>query len=115
MIELGEMPPEDAKKLPKPDQVKVLQEVLGKQLHVLAEKQRPGMLKRLSRVEYQNTINDVFGTDFSLLDQLPMDNIDAGFDNNADNLHLSLVDMEAYFNVANRIAESGRQRQTCST
>ena len=35
-----------------------------------------------------------------------MDNIDAGFDNNADNLHLSLVDMESYFNVANRIAES---------
>ena len=64
------------------------------------------MLKRLSRVEYQNTINDVFGTDFSLLDQLPMDNIDAGFDNNADNLHLSRVDMESYFKVANRIAES---------
>ena len=67
------------------------------------------MLKRLSRVEYQNTINDVFGTDFSLLDQLPMDNIDAGFDNNADNLHLSLVDMESYFNVANRIAEERRR------
>ena len=106
VIELGEMPPEDAKKLPKTDQVKALQDVLGKQLHVLAEKQKPGMLKRLSRVEYQNTINDVFGADFSLLDQLPMDNIDAGFDNNADNLHLSLVDMESYFNVANRIAES---------
>ena len=105
-IELGEMPPEDAKRFPKTDQVKALQEVLGKQLRVLAEKQKPGMLKRLSRVEYQNTINDVFGTDFSLLDQLPMDNIDAGFDNNADNLHLSLVDMESYFNVANRIAES---------
>ena len=105
-IELGEMPPEDATRLPKIDQVKDLQKVLGKQLRVLAEKQKPGMLKRLSRVEYQNTINDVFGTDFSLLDQLPMDNIDAGFDNNADNLHLSLVDMESYFNVANRIAES---------
>ena len=39
----------------------------------------------------------------SLLDQLPMDNIDGGFDNNADNLHLSLVDMESYFNVANRL------------
>jgi hypothetical protein len=64
------------------------------------------MLKRLSRVEYQNTVNDVFGTDFSLLDRLPLDNIDAGFDNNADNLHMSVVDMETYFNVANRIAES---------
>ena len=105
-IELGEMPPEDAPKHPEPSQSQILQKVLGNQLHVLAEKQKPGMLKRLSRVEYQNTVNDVFGTDFSLLDRLPLDNIDAGFDNNADNLHMSVVDMETYFNVANRIAES---------
>ena len=105
-IERGEMPPEDAPKHPKPGEARALQKVLGVQLHTLAEKQKPGMLKRLSRVEYQNTVNDVFGTDFSLLDRLPLDNIDAGFDNNADNLHMSVVDMETYFNVANRIAES---------
>ena len=64
------------------------------------------MLKRLSRVEYQNTVNDVFGTDFTLVDRLPLDNIDAGFDNNADNLHMSAIDMETYFNVANQIAQS---------
>ena len=64
------------------------------------------MLKRLSRVEYQNTVNDVFGIDFSMLDRLPLDNIEAGFNNNADNLHMSVFDMESYFNVANLIAES---------
>ena len=106
VIESGEMPPEDAPKHPEPGQSKALQKLLGNRLSVLAEKQKPGMLKRLSRVEYQNTVNDVFGTDFSLLDRLPLDNIDAGFDNNADNLHMSAVDMETYFNVANRIAES---------
>lgn len=105
-IESGEMPPEDAVKHPGANRTKTLQKVLGKQLGVLAEQQKPGMLKRLSRVEYQNTVNDVFGTDFHLLDQLPLDNIDAGFDNNADNLHMSVVDMETYFNVANQIAES---------
>ena len=105
-IESGDMPPEDAKRLPKLEQSKALQKLLGNQLLALAEKQKPGMLKRLSRVEYQNTVNDVFGSDFVLLDQLPMDNIDGGFDNNADNLHLSLVDMESYFQVANRVAES---------
>lgn len=105
-IESGEMPPEDAPQHPKPDESKALQKVLGNRLRVLAEKQKPGMLKRLSRVEYQNTINDVFGTDFTLIDRLPLDNIDAGFNNNADNLHMSVVDMETYFNVANRIAES---------
>ena len=105
-IESGEMPPEDAPKFPKPDQFKALQKILRNQLHQLAEKQKPGMLKRLSRVEYQNTINDVFGSDFSLLDRLPLDNIEAGFNNNADNLHMSVFDMESYFNVANLIAES---------
>ena len=105
-IESGEMPPENAPKHPKHTQSKTIQEVLAKQLRALAETQMPGRLKRLSRVEYQNTINDVFGTEFNLIDRLPLDNIDAGFDNNADNLHMSAVDMETYFNVANRIAES---------
>ena len=105
-IESGEMPPEEAPIHPETGQSKALQKALGNHLRVLAEKQKPGMLKRLSRVEYQNTINDVFGTEFSLLDRLPLDNIDAGFDNNADKLHMSVVDMETYFNVANRIAEN---------
>ena len=105
-IESGEMPPEDAPKFPEPDQFKALQRVLRNQLYLLAEKQKPGMLKRLSRVEYQNTVNDVFGSDFSLLDRLPLDNIEAGFNNNADNLHMSVFDMELYFKVANLIAES---------
>ena len=105
-IETGEMPPEDAPKIPKPDRLKELQKGLRSQLHLLSEQQKPGMLKRLSRVEYQNTVNDVFGTDFSLLDRLPLDNIEAGFNNNADNLHMSLFDMESYFNVANFVAES---------
>ena len=105
-IEFGEMPPEDAPRLPEPDQLKALQKVLRNQLRLLVEKQKPGMLKRLSRVEYQNTVNDVFGSDFSLLDRLPLDNIEAGFNNNADNLHMSVFDMESYFTIANLIAES---------
>ena len=64
-IENGEMPPEDASTHPKLSESKAFQKVLGTQLRRLAEKQKPGVLKRLSRVEYQNTINDVFGTDFS--------------------------------------------------
>ena len=105
-IESGEMPPEDAPRHPGPAQSRALQKLLGIQLRALAIKRKPGMLKRLSRVEYQNTVNDVLGTDFTLIDRLPLDNINAGFDNNADNLHLSAVDMETYFNIANRIAES---------
>ncbi len=105
-LESSEMPPEDAPKMPDAAESKAIQTAITNQLRGLAEKQKPGMLKRLSRVEYQNTVNDVFGTEFSLIDRLPLDNIDAGFDNNADKLHVSAVDMETYFNVANRIAGS---------
>jgi len=105
-IESGEMPPKDALEHPAPLQSETVRRILTDQLRLLGEKQKPATLKRLSRVEYQNTVNDVFGTEFSLLDQLPLDNIDAGFNNNADNLHMSVGDMEAYFKVANRIAES---------
>ncbi len=104
VIENGEMPPEDATKRPSTRLIKATQTRLGERLQTLGEKQQPGMLKRLSRTEYQNTVNDVFGTEFSLMDRLPLDNIEAGFNNNADNLHLSVVDMEAYFAAANRIA-----------
>lgn len=105
-IDLGEMPPEDAPNRPDARHLQTLQKVVGGRLSKLAEVQKPGMLKRLSRIEYQNTINDVFGTEFSLLDRLPLDNIDAGFNNNADHLHMSVVDMETYFHVANLIAET---------
>ena len=105
-IDRGEMPPDDADKHPEAAQTKGLQEALGRQLHALAKAQKPAMLKRLSRVEYQNTVNDVFDTSFALSDQLPLDNIDAGFNNNADQLHVSIGDMETYFTVANMIAES---------
>lgn len=106
VIESGEMPPEEAVKQPDTARAEAMQKVLSNQLRVLAKTQKPGMLKRLNRVEYQNTVNDVFGTNFSLLDQLPLDNLDAGFDNNADKLHISVADMETYFSVANRIAET---------
>ena len=106
VIEKGEMPPEDADAQPSKTQSADFQILLGKRLRSLSEQQSPGMLKRLSRTEYQNTINDVFGTNLLLKDRLPLDNLNAGFDNNADQLHISLVDMEAYFNAANLIAES---------
>ena len=105
-IESGEMPPEDAPKHPPLEQSKAIEKLLTNRLEALADKQKPGMLKRLSRVEYQNTVNDVFGTDFVLTDRLPLDNINAGFDNNADQLHMSVVDMESYFKAADQIAKS---------
>ena len=105
-LENGEMPPDSAFEVPAVKDLVTMNKVLISQLNRLSEQQIPGMLKRLSRVEYQNSVNDVFGSQFSLLDNLPLDNIDEGFNNNADHLHISVVDMEAYFKVANLVASS---------
>ncbi|MCR9201126.1 MAG: DUF1592 domain-containing protein [Planctomycetaceae bacterium] len=105
-IESGEMPPTDAPRHPQSQQSQQVLQLLNGQLQKLTAKQTPAVLKRLSQVEYQNAVNDVLGTDFTLGDQLPLDNIDVGFNNNADHLHMSVVDMESYFNVAHRIAKS---------
>ena len=51
-IESGEMPPEDAPKLPEADQVKALQKAVGNQLHQLAEKQKQRIAcMKLMRIE----------------------------------------------------------------
>ncbi len=105
-LESGEMPPESATEIPSAKELVAIDKALTSQLLRLSEQEIPGMLKRLSRVEYQNSVNDVFGSQFSLLDNLPLDNIDEGFNNNADHLHISVVDMEAYFKVANLVASS---------
>ncbi len=46
-------------------------------------------LKRLSRTEINNSINDLFGVDYKLGDKLPLDASVLGFDNNASALTVS--------------------------
>src|SRR6185436_13198093 len=45
-----------------------------------AHTQGRALLRRLNRIEYNNTINDLLGTDIKLLDRLPQDGSAFGFD-----------------------------------
>ncbi|HXK16947.1 MAG TPA: DUF1592 domain-containing protein [Polyangiaceae bacterium] len=54
---------------------------------------------RLNRVEYQNSVNALLGTDLPLADDLPVDSLVYGFDNNAD-VAMSATLMQKYLNVA---------------
>ncbi len=55
---------------------------------------------RLNRVEYQNTINDLFGLQLNLIDELPHDGSADGFDNAGAALHTSSFLMERYLEAA---------------
>jgi hypothetical protein len=65
----------------------------------------PGVLTRLNRAEYENTINDAFFTKLEVKNHLPVDNTRDGFDNEGDKLVMSPYAMDSYFRVASGIAE----------
>jgi hypothetical protein len=58
------------------------------------------VVRRLNRVEYENTINDLLGISVSLKDQLPQDGSADGFDNAAAAHHTSAFLMEKYLDAA---------------
>src|SRR5436190_3300907 len=102
-IRQGEMPPKNHAQ-PKPDALKpVLAWIAARVDGAEAEKHaREGrtVLRRLNRVEYQNTMRDLLGIDLELKDLLPPDATANGFDNVGEALHSSSFLMERYLEAA---------------
>jgi uncharacterized protein DUF1592/uncharacterized protein DUF1588/uncharacterized protein DUF1587/uncharacterized protein DUF1585/uncharacterized protein DUF1595/cytochrome c len=104
-----EMPPEDVKEQPTPEE----RDTLTKWLETTLNKVDPNAPKaagrvtfrRLNRVEYRNTIRDLLGVDFNPIGDFPSDDVGYGFDNIGDVLSLPPLLMEKYVAAAKRIAE----------
>jgi Protein of unknown function (DUF1592)/Protein of unknown function (DUF1588)/Protein of unknown function (DUF1587)/Protein of unknown function (DUF1585)/Protein of unknown function (DUF1595)/Planctomycete cytochrome C len=60
-------------------------------------------LRRLNRVEYQNTIRDLVGVDFDTQNEFPPDDTGHGFDNIGDVLTLSPMLLEKYLVAAEKV------------
>jgi hypothetical protein len=60
------------------------------------------VLRRLTRVEYANSLHDIFGVWFPFTDELPPDGQAGGFDNNGDALSLTPVLLETYLKLARK-------------
>ncbi|MEM7012099.1 MAG: DUF1592 domain-containing protein [Verrucomicrobiota bacterium] len=60
-------------------------------------------VRRLNRLEYQNTIKDVLGLDFKANEAFPPDDTGYGFDNIGDVLSISPLLMEKYLDAARDI------------
>jgi hypothetical protein len=104
VLEEGEMPPEKAEKKPSSEEMAVYEKLLAKQ-YLAVKSTLPGVLTRLNRAEYENTINDVFFTKLEVKNYLPVDNTRDGFDNEGDKLVMSPYAVDSYFRVASGIAE----------
>ncbi len=105
----GTMPPKGA---PRPSQADVESVSTWIQAAItraeLAAKPDPGHVtaRRLNRVEYNNTIRDLFGVDFRPADDFPQDDSGYGFDNIGDVLSMSPVLLGKYLRAAESIVET---------
>jgi mono/diheme cytochrome c family protein len=62
-------------------------------------------IRRLNRVEYNNTIRDLVGIDFRPADDFPADDVGYGFDNIGDVLSLPPLLLEKYLNAAEQVVD----------
>jgi hypothetical protein len=104
----GTMPPEDAEKRPAPDEVVNVAKTLTSYYQYIDRTAKPDpgrvTMRRLNRVEYRNTVRDLFGLDFDPTEEFPNDDIGHGFDNIGDVLTISPLLMERYLKAAESIA-----------
>jgi hypothetical protein len=105
-LQLGEMPPKKAKQ-PTPVEVeKVTAWIQGEIARSATELKGKGgevVLRRLNRVEYENTIADLFGVYGNFAAGFPEDLREHGYDNNGAALMLSSAQMQEYLKAADFI------------
>jgi len=108
-LRVGVMPPPN---YPRPDKVTYdgFRTWLETELdRVAATQVNPGRTQafhRLNQTEYRNSVRDLLQLDIDVAALIPADAPDQyGFDNNADVLSLSPLNVERYFSAAHKIAE----------
>jgi hypothetical protein len=107
-LQSGDMPPP---RRPRPDKGRIA--ALARWVDVRLAKldctgqKDPGhvTVRRLNRVEYNNTIRDLVGIDFHPADDFPADDVGYGFDNIGDVLTLPPLLMEKYLAAAEKIVD----------
>ncbi len=108
MVEQGEMPPKEKPK-PTADEVANFAKAVNDIFDRADKNAKPDpgrvTIRRLNRVEYNNTIRDLVGVDFNPAEDFPSDDIGHGFDNIGDVLSLSPVLMERYLAAAESIMQ----------
>ncbi len=117
-LSAGEMPPAQ---MPRPKQAELVPviEWLTQQLGVSQTRNDSGIVtkpeektsgpvtvRRLNRVEYDNTVRDLLGVDRHSSDDFPQDDSGYGFDNIGDVLSISPVLMEKYLAAAEKISRT---------
>ncbi|MBY0586508.1 DUF1592 domain-containing protein [bacterium] len=102
------MPPADEDQPTDAERAKIVEWLTTAVNHVDCSGDRPPgkpTLRRLNRVEYNNTIRDLLAIDFRPADDFPADDVGEGFDNIGDVLSISPLLLEKYLEASQKIAE----------
>jgi mono/diheme cytochrome c family protein len=107
-VQTQEMPPAGKPKPTEAEREKMIQWIESVVFQCDCNNPDPGRvtLRRLNRVEYNNTIRDLLGVQVRPADDFPADDIGYGFDNIGDVLFLSPTLMEKYLAAAERVLEA---------
>lgn len=101
-VAAGEMPPKSETPPPPAERASFVAS-LAKELTAAHAASKGTVLRRLNRREYQNTLNDLFGTHVKLEGLLPEDGRSHEFDNIGSALGLSMVHLQRYMEAAGSV------------
>ena len=96
----GEMPPQKILDRPKANELDVFSKHLEPLLIDSHLKHKGTVLRRFNRQEYENTLNDLMGTNLRLASHLPEDGRSHEFDNVGESLSLSMEHLKQYIHAA---------------
>ncbi len=99
-VTAGEMPPAKVKDRPEAKELAAFRAALGPRLVQAHAAAKGTVLRRLNRREYENTMNDLFGTALELEGMLPEDGRSHEFDNVGHALGISMQHMKMYLRAA---------------
>jgi len=111
-VKSGEMPPPKEPR-PQAERLKDFVKQITTRLNEAAMPHRDGgriggrvVLRRLNRVEFENTVRDLFDVNISVKELLPEDAISSGFDNVGASLNVSPVLIEQYLEAADAVLDA---------
>lgn len=99
-VQAGEMPPPDADKQPTAAERQTFIDWVGTVKYMSVPDPGPFVIRRLTKVEYGNTVHDLFGVDRSVAATLPDDVAGEGYLNS-----LSPLQAEQYLAIANTVLQ----------
>ncbi|MBN8248662.1 MAG: DUF1592 domain-containing protein [Verrucomicrobia bacterium] len=99
-VKVHDMPPEDAAKQPTEEERRQFMEWIGQLKYLSPRDPGPIVMRRLTRVEYGNTLRDLYGVDPSIADGLPEEAVGEGYLNS-----ISPMQSELFLDLANQVVE----------